>query len=286
MIAKTLILSLVLVAGYSIFLARRDQNLPVSNHQWQDNSIKAENFLYKKHRFERVIVGSSLSSRLLMDSLPNYYNLCFAGMGVFEGLKILTAEKVLPDVLFIEMNTIFNKEDKGFTSAILNPVCATVKKFVPALRDGSQPLSHFTPLVTRFLTRAENKIKTPFPERNGTVMDAGEKLQIGLQSTLESHRVFPEQEALDASFAKLNSYVNFLAARNVKVVFFELPMHPSVTRLPFFKVLRQSFLSKYPSLSFLPNSDCGLYQTTDGLHLNGDDAARYTQFFKDESRKY
>src|SRR3954463_7333081 len=118
MIKKSFILSLLLVAGYSMLLAYRNPTMSVSNHQWQDNSIKAQNFLYKEHKFERVIVGSSLSSRLVMDSLPHYSNLCFAGMSVFEGLKLLSVDKELPVFVFIEMNAIFNAEDKAFTSTI------------------------------------------------------------------------------------------------------------------------------------------------------------------------
>ncbi|HLZ16795.1 MAG TPA: hypothetical protein VKQ08_07135 [Cyclobacteriaceae bacterium] len=44
-----------------------------SQHQWQDNLIKAQEYIYgERDTTGDIIVGSSLSCRLAMDSLPSF----------------------------------------------------------------------------------------------------------------------------------------------------------------------------------------------------------------------
>ena len=96
LIEKSVLCCVMLLIGYSLLLKCLPQ-LSASQHQWQSNLIKAEKYLYDDHQpAKNAIVGSSVSERLVMESMPGFENLAFSGLGVLDGLDLLRYKDHLP----------------------------------------------------------------------------------------------------------------------------------------------------------------------------------------------
>ena len=73
----------------------------VLTHQWQDNVNKAQQYVYEKSR-DTVMVGTSLSSRIIADSIPMVTSLSFGGCSVEDGLMIILYKGYTPKFILIE----------------------------------------------------------------------------------------------------------------------------------------------------------------------------------------
>jgi len=151
MIKKSLLIFIVLFISYTIFIMMNKQ-LTSSQHQWQDqwqeNILNAQNFLYNDTtKNENLIIGTSSSARIIMDSLPNFLNLSLPGQSIFDGLNILKHKIILPKNVYIEMNFPLIKESDKFSFALYFPVFFIIKKYVLSLRDDKQPI----PLLQKYV---------------------------------------------------------------------------------------------------------------------------------------
>lgn len=291
MIKKTLILTLLMLALYSIFIAYFKPNLLVSQTQWQDNSIKAQKFAFSDSSFRYVIVGSSLASRLPMDSLEGFYNLSFSGQSIFDGLKILFQKEKFPKTVFVETNVILKDEDKNFTAGFTNPFFYYSRKYLASMRDGKQPLAIASlPLsvaVDKSISTTKKYLSSPPKIVSAKPVDKlqndlFEKLLAEQIRQIERATVTTTPQKVDSSFKLLEYYVKRLQQRNVEVIFFEMPVNPRLCNLPGPTTLRNMMLEKFPAdqYKYIPQPDCSEYVTTDGLHLSTREAAKYMHYFK------
>src|ERR1041385_303792 len=113
MIKKTIIVVVILFTGYSIFLGYFAPTWwYATQYQQQANVIKGQKYLYAgNEKYTNVVVGSSLSTRLFFDSLPQTYDLSLEGLGALEGLDLITHKSLLPKNVFIEQNLVLRTED-------------------------------------------------------------------------------------------------------------------------------------------------------------------------------
>ncbi len=140
MIKKSILTFLILFVIYSVVVTTKP-SIGASQHQWQRNVIKAQKFLFNEtDTIKNVIVGSSLSSRLVVDNLPGFYNLSFDGLCIYDGLKIIRNKKALPQNVFIETNVLLRDESKDFTDALFSPILYFLTKHLIALRADKQPI--------------------------------------------------------------------------------------------------------------------------------------------------
>ena len=168
MIKKTLFVFVLLMLLYIGWIRMVMPLNKVVQHQWQDNEIKAQNFLYQEGaNSKNVIVGSSLSCRILADSLAGFTNLALNGQSIFDGLNIITHKKDLPEKVFIEMNVVIRGENKTFTDNLFNPVLFTMREDIPALRDGYQPLGLAGRPAAAFVRTALSSIKSVLVRKKG-----------------------------------------------------------------------------------------------------------------------
>jgi hypothetical protein len=140
MIKKTIYYALSLFLAYTIMIWFKP-DWDTSQHQWQDNLIKAQQYIYENNdSMQNVIAGSSLSTRLAMEKLPYMYNLSMGGQSIFDCLYIIAHKDILPKNVFIEMNFVFRKESNDFLSSFNSPVIMYSRKMIPSLRDENQPV--------------------------------------------------------------------------------------------------------------------------------------------------
>jgi hypothetical protein len=279
MIRKCFLTAIVLFITYSVFIVyvapswwRSSQN------QWQTNIIKAQHFIYSSPKsYDHIIVGSSLSNRILTDSLRKTYNLSFAGQSIFDGLAILIKKDDMPRDVFIEMNVVFRRESDDFLSSLHAPLLQYSRKWMPVLREENQPLGilgkvvykHSKPVINFFNHYTDRKKDEEFFSRMLNVQD-------------EAYSALPEQKQLTECFEALKRYVSILEDKHVNVIFFEMPVDRHLQELPRAKIIRQKFNEYFSDKTYryVPFTYHENIETTDGVHLSNNEALRYTLFLR------
>ncbi len=138
MIKKSILFCGIVLGLWSLVL--RVAPVSITLHSMQDNIAKAEKFIFDMDTPENLIVGSSISTTIHMDSLPEFYNLSLSGQSAFDGLNLLREKKNLPTNVFIEMNVLIRSENSVFKESISSPVMNTMKEHVSAFRTDKQVL--------------------------------------------------------------------------------------------------------------------------------------------------
>lgn len=256
---------------------------PISSAQyaWQGNTIKAQQFIYGESS-ENIIVGSSLSNRLVMDSLQGMTNLSFSGQGIFDGLSVLNHNNTVPGTVFIETNIMSRKENENFTSYINSPILNPLKRAIPSLRDEYQPIGILGEII----------IRTFKPEASGENLDVNNValqedgddtfFQRMLSLQAQDYNVTPDTSVLQSSFEALAVAVENLEKNGTRVVFFEMPVNETLCDLPEPQMIRDYYRRYFPEsrYRYIRVPHCEGYKTTDGAHLGGAEALRFTKYFK------
>ena len=289
MIKRVIILTSILFISYSLFvISIAPKWWHASQHQWQDNVIKAQNFVYNNtDSFSNILVGSSLSCLLVMDSLPKTYNLAFGGQSIFDGLNILNHTSRIPMNIFIEMNFPLRLQNENFTSSISSPLSYYPKKVFSSLRAEKQPLGILGVQINQRITEPLlERIKSFF--YSNALPEGAEKEKRNemfkklLQLQIDSYLKVPDKQLMKECFDNLKKNINELEDRGAKIVFYEMPVNSQLNHLIAANIIREAFYTnfsklKYTYISFPESIE---YNTSDGLHLNEDEVLKYTIFLK------
>lgn len=283
MIRKTFIVAAILFIGYALFVAYlASPSWSGTQHSWQDNNIRAEDFIYSDtDTFRHVMVGSSLSSRLDMRALPGIWNLSFAGHSVVDGMELILRSGKHVENLYIEANYPEKTPDPDFTRALFSPLHYP-KKYVKALRDDSRPLSIIGWRMSRNLTR---RITGRLHMLTGTLVEQDVRDQdraAGLSVIRAGeYAAAPNDTLMEQSLRRIEHYVREIESRGTKVFFFELPVYDGLMDMPRASVSRRSVHERFrePRYRHIPLPDSLAYATTDGIHLTMDEGRRYAKHF-------
>lgn len=293
MIKKSIIFTIFLLICWGGFIKYKPFSL--SQHQWQDNIISAEKFIFDTDSIDNLIVGSSLARRLQMDSLPNFYNLSLGGQSIFDGLNILKNKKNLPKNVFIETNVIVRGENSNFKEIVSSPILNTLKAGSNIFRTDKQPLAYtgrrfVTPVVGAFFSkviyRVRDKIKLEFKQKEENNNSEQDNSLFDKMLTLQIERYSKDIDTsmMDKRFENLKKHVNFLESKGVNVFFFEMPVNPKLIELNRADYLRNRVKSEFPNNNFITlPENIGIYKTGDGVHLTGEESKTYTNYFKNEA---
>lgn len=281
MIKKTLIYALVLFLLYNLLLYFWNPSFISTQGFWQDNQIKAQDYIYASDSRmpENIIVGSSMSAMIVTDSLDNFYNLAFLGESHLNGLDLIKEKEWYPKRVFIETNFTSDALNEGLFYEILhNPVTYSLRKYLPALRDGKQP-------VVLVGSQLENYIL----KRNFTEEERLDRYSFVFQRFVEPSPgvgVFAgfDTPSSQTSLECLDAFVKDLEDHGVEIYFFEMPYYHTLYHSPRVESMRDLFQQIYPSgkYNYLPRPAYGEYETIDGLHLGREEALRYTIFFRNQ----
>lgn len=311
MIVKSICVTIFLFITYSFLVLLKPIYWQTSQHQWQDNVIKAQRYLYSdSDTMDNVIIGSSLSCRLKMDQLPTMYNLSMGGLSPLDGLYIIMKKEKLPKNIFIEMNIMSRKENKDFISTFKSPVIISARKLIPSLRDENQPVAIFgkiivcsihavgsriTSLVSPFAIRLKHllgiKTHQVTTSNTNTIRAKSEEDELFnkmLSIQFKDYSHYPDSHNLTENFIRLKEYVHALKSKGVSVTFFEMPVDYKLYNLPYAITIRNYFYQYFPSTEYqyITIPDCTEYKTTDGAHLNDEGASKYTSYFKMKAFHY
>lgn len=293
MIKKSIIFATFLLICWGLFINYKPFSL--SQHQWQDNVISAEKFIFDIDSIDNLIIGSSLARRLQMDSLPDFYNLSLGGQSIFDGLNILRNKNNLPKNVYIETNVIVRGENSNFNDIVSSPILNALKDNSSVFRTDKQPLAYVgsrfvSPILNGFfwkvIYRVRDKIKLEF-QRNDSISFSKSENSIFnkmLDLQIKGYSQTIDTSMMDKRFEELKNHIEFLENRGVNVFFFEMPVNQQLIELNRAKYLRDRISNEFPNnnLIILPKN-IEIYKTTDGVHLTGDESKIYTIYFKNEA---
>lgn len=278
MIGKALIAFFGLFAAYTGLMVVCP-GINVSQNQNQTNYIKAEEYLYSAHTAHSItVVGTSLSARLIADSLPGFYNLAFGGMSVIDGLTIVEHSTRKPRMLLIETNLFWKSGSARFLEPLFNPVNYYLKKYLLSFRSDKQPIA----LATAGLIRATRGLKV----RKAGASDRVTSKEIPFQQKVFNERVaeytkLPDSVAVSSGIEMLKTEIAALKKAGVEIVFIEMPINEELTRSTRHQYLSRAFRAAFPTslYTYVPKRNWG-FKTTDGIHLTGREAQAFSGFLR------
>lgn len=241
MIARSFFCLLALSAIYSLVIAGFPE-WSGSQNQKQDNYIKVGKYLYGDPVGRPVaVVGTSLSARLVTDSLPEFSDLTFGGMSVLEGLAIVEHRQTKPALLLLETNLYYKEGDANFLSPLFNPINYFLKEHLASFRADKQPVSLLTKGTIGLLKS----------RKNNAAAETIEKKDVPFQESAfaEQRRDYAQlPDTADASrrLADLKKQVTALQQRGVEVAFVEMPINAELVNSIRQQYARRTFRAALP----------------------------------------
>ncbi|MDR2955169.1 MAG: hypothetical protein LBV43_08820 [Prevotella sp.] len=282
MIKKTFLLLAIM---FSVNFLIRDILKPdiiLYQDMWHQNYIRAQSYIYSNtDSVENIIVGSSLSmpGRIINDSLKdlNFLNIALPGEDPKDGLELIIKKNVFPKRLFVELNVILKFDDTGFANVVYNPVLYPLRRKIPTLRDGKQPMPLVAAMFHEYITQPLIPEKFAWnsnrnKEDNKTKLEIKDKIPDKKSETIEDKQ--------KKAFERFKNDINFLVEKGVTIIFFEMPYDRC--REGVIPLFTDWTLEAFPpdKYIYIPSPKCGSFKSTDGVHLEGIETERYSHYFR------
>ena len=286
MVKKSVLVFVLLLAAYNLFVVFHPM-VGSSQHQWQDNVIKAQKYIYdQSDTLSDVMVGTSHSCVFVMDSLPSFCNLSFGGLSIFDGLSIIKKKDRLPKSIYIETNVLLRQESDQFTASLFEPIPYYLAMHLACLRADKQPFAVFISYLNAFINRSiffsgPKQTQVSLGSLPSPIFMRDDFFTKMLRIQVEDYSKIPDKKQLSEKLALLERYVHYFSSKGVKVYFYEMPVNRVLEKLPKALVIREEMHKVFPPdvYNYL-TTDTTSYKTIDGIHLNKTEAIRYTRFFR------
>ena len=265
------ILVLISLVFIHYVLALNFPNIGSATHQFQDNIIKVEEYVYNPK--DTVVVGTSLSARILYDSLSNVQSIAFGGGSPEAGLVLLQRMQSVPKVVLVEKNLITRKCDLRFIDNVTGTTKHFLCSYLPNFREKNKPICMFFGSLIKLSGINSYKAAVNVPEELLT-----ERIVVKIKAIKEIPIDYVEYEN---RLRTLKWLMDSLEQRGSNFVLFNMPINKKLFDAEKDERI-DSLLEKYfPSYdyNYLP-CDTTEYMTTDGQHLSYPEQVRYTSFFK------
>lgn len=263
-------LTIIVFSFYSLALQKANPSVTVFQNQFIRNYSIAEKYIYTDHSPKTVIVGSSLSSRLISDKFDdNVYNLSFGGGSVLTALNIIKESKRIPDTIFIESNVAYRELDNEMIDKLFTPIIWKLKGYVKSLQYTYQPINIILSAVNSVYNKNQPEHPHEFVNKK--------LLQASLNKFVKENNN-PIGPAGKNNLTELNSVLNYFKSKGTHIVFFEMPVHPHLLSSRKYSELRSNLQAMFPDSVFywVDRSDAEKYVTNDGIHLLHKSASDYS----------
>ena len=244
--------------------------LGMATNQWQDNMVKAQHFLYAEDT-DTAMVGTSLSARILPDSIPSIRSVAFGGCATEDGLRLILSKPTVPHCVLIEANLLFRKGNDELIDKMTKGVIPQVRRWIPSLRECNEPICLLSGLM----------IKAAGMNPQAATMSVDmEQLRESIKRLVADDKPLSETELRQRTDI-IKSLVMQLEQKGTKLIFFEMPVNQEAYHLKELEQTRKMVRMAFPNsrYAYLPN-DTTTYLTTDGLHLDYEGQQRYSHFIK------
>lgn len=268
---KSVLLVLVLVVLYILLIAVMKPSITFTQNQYQANFIFAQDFVYEERKLPRVIVGSSMATRMKFTKDDGVYNLAFGGGGPLSGLEIIRHSGYVPEEIYIESNVFAMPADSKMLKNLFTPLLFQLRGKVIAFQEKYQLLN----LVGEMLFRLAGRSQT---ERMHQKVD-----QILLDKLVSNALVHPKKFDVDVSTLELwEKDIDYFQDKGTKLVFFEMPNDSRLIQTKERRALRSLINKKFKIISYVEeNNTDDKYETGDGVHLTMKSASEFTNFFRE-----
>ena len=200
----------------------------------------------------------------------SYGNLSFAGSGAATGLELVLKNPSKPKIILIEINVI-RERDEQMIRDLFSPFLFYLKKYFPFLRQKYQPA---TVLANSFL-KEDKSLSSNVDES---------VFKIGFDNQKKGQENIPDTSYIDKQIVEISSLIRSAEKDHVKVIFYEMPVHPDLATSRSSVFIREKMLTAFPpnEYDWLPHPEDSKYQTTDGVHLTGASAIVFAQWLQNE----
>ncbi len=258
----------LLIALYLLAVALLRPNIRMAQNQAAWNEVVMQRYLYEVKPEQAVLVGSSMSFRLLQPLLGNsVFNLGQAGGSPLTGLALIAErerEAAGHGLIMIETNVLQRPADLQPISNALDQPMRAVRRWLPGVRSEYAPVN--------WLINIGMDIVEQHTGRNLLLADGIDERVLANSLAVQTQAMasLPDARQLAANIAALQDLATRLDGRQ-RFVLVELPMHPLLQVSAQQLALRQALLTAFPPdqyrwLRFA--NDTGRYPTSDGIHLN------------------
>lgn len=243
--------------------------VPVRAHmklqsQWQSNQYVVEKYVRDSYADvggrEVVFVGSSLTQRLSFSERAScVYNLSLSGDSALTGLGVIANATRKPKVVFVEIN----EPERSRNDVLIKKTSDQLSQVSPIFYVENKPVN----LIIRLLPRTE-KVE-PSQEMNDTVRLSALALQMSVYKTQ-----IP-LDLLNKQMTEFRRIVDDLESKGIKVIFFEMPIHPDLEESPRAVQIRNAFKHQFYKNQLIGFRDLAkgrVIKTVDGVHLAVDEA--------------
>lgn len=267
MIKKSFICFFVFSAIYAIIVYFYP-NKGIGTHQWQENQIRAQRYLYENAK-DTVMIGTSLSARLLPDSISMVSSCSFSACVVEDGLRIILSKNKAPHMVLIESNYFLRPSNGEFVNVNTKGLIPLLRYFLPMLREYNSPISLIGYCFMRGALAPSDNVDTL---RLSRIIE---------QRKIEDSAHFLTNKQVKDRLDVIIPLIHEIEARGAKIVLFEMPLNESMIHLPSNDQTRQIVKQVFPphKYVYLP-IDTTKYLTTDGEHLELRGQYRYSSFIK------
>ena len=249
-ICVTLYCVLVELAGITP-LIYPDQNI--------SNLARAEQVMIGGDQKSAIIVGSSLAARLPKGLWPDgMMNLGFAGKNAIDGLDLLSAHNVQPNIILVETNWITRPPNLAFVEQITSSLLYPLRPYVRGLQVDNQPVNLLLTVAFRLSGRS------PDSSACGTASFQEQSSSAPAQAFLTPPE-FSEDD-IARSITRLAKQVDAFQKAGIRVILVEFPMSQAFASAPGPTRLRQALSETFADVDFW-TFDHSAFQTTDGQHL-------------------
>lgn len=258
---------LAIIHGILVLL---NPSMGIATHQWQDNVLKAQQFLYAE-KADTVMVGTSLSARIIRDSIPFVKSVSFGGCSVEDGLKIILSKGDIPKYVLVETNLLLREGNPELISRITEGVVPLIRRRIPSLREQYEPICLLASLLM---------------SSTGINAQAGMS-EINMDLLNESiNRILKEDKPLNKETAErrlrvIRKLIVELEEMGTTFIFFEMPINNRLFHLKRYEQIRDIMKREFPANKYvyLP-SDTMQYLTTDGEHLDFEGQQKFSHYFR------
>lgn len=272
MIKKSFICCIVLFIIHIVIVVY-EPSIGMATNQWQDNAIKAQQFMYAPN-VDTVMVGSSLSARIIRDSIPFVKSISFAGCAVEDGLRIIHSKNYAPKYILVETNIIFKEGNPDLVLGTTEGIIPKLRSFIPSLREQYEPICVFASLL-----KMMKSLTNITPQREAVNIDL---LNKNINQRKKEDKPL-QQEKIQERLHEIKRLINAIESEGTQFIFFEMPVNEQLLHLKLYDQTRAVLQREFPKdkYCYLP-SDTAKYLTTDGIHLDFDGAQRYSHYFREK----
>ena len=270
MIKKSITAFVILVVLHLCFVLIHP-SMGMATHQWQDNVIKTQQFIYAENA-DTIMVGTSLSARIIRDSIPFVKSVSFGGCAVEDGLNLILAKREVPRYVLVETNLILNPGNDELVSKHTKGVVPVIKRWIPSLREQYEPICLFASLMLK---------STGINAQAGNTTVDPDLLDKSVQRWKEEDTLVPD-ELVERRINAIKELINNLESKGTRFIFFQMPVNERLLRLKSFEQTREALQREFPvdQYVYMP-SDTASYLTTDGVHLDYEGQKRFSHYFKE-----